>query len=102
MSNMNEEKIVTMNETAETAANEPKKEKMFARLRNKVKNINWKKVGVYALNVAEGAALAGLGFVMGSKYGQKQAGLIPGEGTVEEADENDAEMDELQKIEEEA
>ena len=79
---------------AETAA-EPKKEGLFARMKNRAKRINWKKVGLYALNFAEGAALTGIGFVVGSKYGKKQAGLIPGEGcTVTEPEEND-EMDEL-------
>lgn len=88
---------VNNNETAVA----PKKEGLLTKMKNKVKNINWKKVGVYALNFAEGAALTGIGFLVGSKYGERKAGLIPGEGTVEEPEEDDP-MEELLKDEEEA
>ncbi len=92
----------------DTAKNEEKavakKENFFTKTVNKVKNADWKKVGLAALKVFEGVALLGGGFYLGSKYGKQQAGLIEGEGTVDEAEEptDDFELEELKKMEEEA
>lgn len=99
MSTMNEKVVPMTNE--ETKANETKKESLFTRMKNKVKHVNWKKVGIFALNFTEGAAAVGLGFALGSRYGKQKAGLITGEGTVTEAEEEtDDETEELLNEEE--
>lgn len=96
------------NTAMDTAKNEEKatakKENFFTKTVNKVKNADWKKIGLTALKVFEGVALLGGGFYLGSKYGKQQAGLIEGEGTVEETEEptDDFELEELKKMEEEA
>lgn len=82
----NQEKIVAMND-GDVKVTEVKKENFLTKTWGKVKSANWKKIGLTALKVAEGATLLAGGFILGSKYGKQQAGLIPGEGTVEETEE---------------
>ena len=99
-----QEKIDAMDTKKNEEKAVAKKENFFTKTVNKVKNSDWKKVGLTALKVFEGVALLGGGFYLGSKYGRKEAGLIEGEGTVEETEEptDDFELEELKKMEEEA
>ena len=99
-----QEKVVAMDAAKNEENAVAKKENFFTKTVNKVKNADWKKVGLTALKIFEGVALLGGGFYLGSKYGKQQAGLIEGEGTVEETEEptDDFELEELKKMEEEA
>ena len=78
-------------ENNNTAVAEVKKEKLT--LKERLKRVNWKKVALRTIQIADVAVLVGCGYKCGKFVGERSV-KIPVEGTVEETDDDIPEAEE--------